>query len=127
VKARRNERLAEQIRDEVAVIVARELKDPRIGGFVTVTRVELANDLSLAKVFVSVFGTPLQAKNTIEGLRTGAGFVRRAIGQRLTIRQSPAIEFVLDKGLEHTDRVGRVLDEIAQQPKSAEDDEPAPE
>ena len=127
MKARRNERLAEQVRDEVAVIVARELKDPRIGGFVTVTRVELANDLSVAKVLVSVFGTKEQARSTLEGLKMGAGFVRRAIGQRLRIRQTPAIEFVLDKGLEHTDRVGRLLDEVAAQPKSAEDDEPAPE
>jgi ribosome-binding factor A len=112
LKPRRTERLGEQIRDEVAMIVARELKDPRIAGFVTITRVELASDLSLARVMVSVFGTPEQAKGTMTGLRAGAGFVRRAIGQRLRIRQTPAIEFVLDKGLEHSDRVGRLLDEM---------------
>jgi ribosome-binding factor A len=113
VKPRRTERLGEQIRDEVAVIVARELKDPRIGGFVTVTRVELAADLSMARVFVSVLGTPKQAEDTIKGLRAAAGFVRRAIGQRLRIRQTPAVDFVLDKGLEHADRVGQLLDEVA--------------
>ena len=127
MKPRRTERLGEQIRDEVALIVGRELKDPRIGGFVTVTRVELASDLSLAKVFVSVLGEPKQAEDTLKGLRAGAGFVRRAIGQRLRIRQTPAIEFVLDKGLEHADRVGRLLDEVARAERAAADTDPNPE
>jgi ribosome-binding factor A len=127
VKPRRTERLGEQIRDEVAVIVARELKDPRIGGFVTVTRVELAADLSMARVFVSVLGSPKQAEDTIKGLRAGAGFVRRAIGQRLRIRQTPAIEFVLDKGLEHADRVGQLLDEVAKADAAAPRGDAEPE
>lgn len=126
MKERRTERLAEQIRDEIAIIISRELKDPRIG-FVTVTRVDLASDLAVARVHVSVFGTPQQEKDSMKGLTQASGFVRRAIGQRLRIRQTPAIEFTLDKGIEHSVRVAELLDEVAKAPHSKEDDESKPE
>lgn len=108
---RRNERLAEEIREEVAAIIGRKLKDPRIG-FVTVTRVELAHDLRNAKVMVGILGGPADRAKTLEGLRKAAGFVRREIGRTIRMRYVPELIFHFDVGLDATDRVARLLDEV---------------
>ncbi|MFN8095864.1 MAG: 30S ribosome-binding factor RbfA [Vicinamibacteria bacterium] len=125
---RRPERLAEGIREEVARIVASDLKDPRLG-FVTITRVEVTHDLSHARVLVGVLGGEVEREKSLAALRSAAGFVRREIGRRLRIRIVPEIEFRYDKGIEATDRVARLLNETA--PPAAgdkgaddEDDEP---
>lgn len=108
---RRNERLAEEIREEVAAVIGRRLKDPRIG-FVTVTRVELAHDLRNAKVMVGILGGQAERAKTLEGLRKAAGFVRREIGRRIRMRYVPELIFHFDVGLDATDRVARLLDEV---------------
>jgi len=109
---RRPERLAEGIREEVARIVASDLKDPRLG-FVTITRVEVTHDLSHARVLVGVLGGEVEREKSLAALRSAAGFVRREIGRRLRIRIVPEIEFRYDKGIEATDRVARLLNETA--------------
>jgi ribosome-binding factor A len=111
VKDRRAARLAEEIREEVADIVAHRLKDPRIG-FVTITRVELSPDQTLARVLFSVLGEAADRAATLAGLSKAAGFVRRELGQRIRLRHTPEVEFVYDKGLDAADRVGRLLDEV---------------
>jgi len=113
---RRPERLAESIREEVARIVASDLKDPRLG-FVTITRVEVTHDLGHARVLVGVLGDEAERERSMSGLHRAAGFVRREIGRRLRIRIVPEIEFRYDKGIEATDRVARLLQET---PASAE-------
>jgi len=107
---RRPERLAEGIREEVARIVASDLKDPRLG-FVTITRVEVTHDLSHARVLVGVLGGEVEREKSLAALRSAAGFVRREIGRRLRIRIVPEVEFRYDKGIEATDRVARLLNE----------------
>lgn len=105
---RRAERLAEEIREEVAKIVGGELKDPRIG-FVTVTRVELTADLRTARVHVGILGDAAQREKTLGGLRQAAGFVRRELGRRIRIRHTPEVQFHYDEGLDATERVARLL------------------
>ena len=109
---RRPQRLAEEIREEVARMVASEIKDPRLG-FVTVIRVELARDLRNAKVYVGVLGSEAEREKSLTALRSAAGFVRRELGRRLRIHHSPELDFRYDKGLEATDRVARLLQEDA--------------
>ena len=109
---RRPQRLAEEVREEVARMVATELKDPRLG-FVTVVRVELAHDLRNARVYVGVLGSEAEREKSLTALRSAAGFVRRELGRRLRIHHSPQIDFRYDKGLEATDRVARLLQEDA--------------
>ena len=106
---RRTERVSEEIREEVAKIVA-ELKDPRIG-FVTITRVGLTPDLRTARVHVGVLGDAAQKEKTLAGLRQAAGFIRRGLGQRIRIRHVPELIFHYDQGLDATERVARLLDE----------------
>jgi ribosome-binding factor A len=108
--ARRPERLAEEVREEVARMIASELKDPRLG-FITVTRVEIAHDLRNAKVHVGVLGDAAERERSLAALRSAAGWVRRELGRRLRIHHSPQIEFRFDKGLDATDRVARLLEE----------------
>lgn len=108
--ARRPERLAEEVREEIARMIASELKDPRLG-FVTVTRVEIAHDLRNAKVHVGVLGDAAERERSLAALRSAAGWVRRELGRRLRIHHSPQIDFRFDKGLDATDRVARLLEE----------------
>ena len=121
MKERRAARLAEQIREQVAELIASKLKDPRIG-FVTVTRVELTSDQRLARILVGVLGEEPERKKTLEGLRQAAGFVRRELAQRMRLRFVPDVVFEYDRGIEATDRVARLLAE-AQPPSQPSEDE----
>jgi ribosome-binding factor A len=107
----RQERLADQIRIEVAEMIEGELRDPRIG-FATVTRVELSPDLRHGRVLVSVLGSEEARAETLQGLSSAAGYVRREIGRRLGLRRAPEIVFVLDRGEEELEKVQKLLDEI---------------
>jgi len=113
---RRPERLAEEIREEVARMIVSELKDPRLG-FVTVVRVELAHDLRYVRVHVGVLGSEAEREKSLTALRSAAGFVRRELGRRLRIHHTPEVDFRYDKGLEATDRVARLLQEEAERAK----------
>jgi len=125
---RRSERLGEEVREEVARIIAEGLKDPRIG-FVTVTRVDLTADLRNARVYVGVLGDQSQKDKTLAGLRQAAGFIRRELGRRIRVRHTPELEFKYDSGLDATDRVAALLEETQAAPRSedaeAEEDDEA--
>jgi ribosome-binding factor A len=109
---RRQERLAEQIRDEIAEKLALgELQDPRIG-FTTVTRVELTPDLSHARILVSVLGSEEVQLNTIAGLSSAAGYLRREITRRLRLRRSPELTFILDHGPEEALKIEGLLEKL---------------
>ena len=122
MKDRRAARVAEEIREQVAELIASKLKDPRIG-FVTVTRVELTSDQRLARILVGVLGEEADRRKTLEGLRKATGFVRRELAQRLRLRFMPEVVFEYDKGIEATDRVSRLLDEIDAHRAGTKDDE----
>lgn len=107
----RRARVAEEMREQIARLVARELKDPRIG-FVTITRVEVSADLGHAKAYVSVLGDDKQRRESLIGLKQAAGFVRREVGRRMRMRVLPDVQFVYDKGVDATDRVARLLDQV---------------
>lgn len=120
---RRTDRLAEEVREEVAQMISGELKDPRIG-FVTVTRVTVTPDLRQARIFVGVLGAERQRAATLTGLRQASGFLRRALGQRLRLRHTPELTFQYDEGLEASDRVARLLEEVrAAAPEAAESED----
>jgi ribosome-binding factor A len=83
-----------------------------------VTRVDLTPDLRYARVYVSVLGDKEQQKKTLAGLKQATGFVRREIGKRLRMRLTPEVQFLYDKGIDATDRVARLLDEVNAAPLS---------
>ena len=108
VAGRRQERLAEQIRDEVAQMLVRELKDPRLG-FTTVTRVELSSGLQHARVLISVLGGAAAQQETLAGLASASGYIRHEISHRLHLRRAPEMVFVLDRGAEASEKIEELL------------------
>ena len=107
----RAERVADQIRMEVADILMRKIKDPRVRS-VTVTDVELTNDLRIARVFVTALGTDAETKDVFTGLNKASGFVRSELGRRLTLRYLPDVVFVKDVSGPRGDRILQLLDEL---------------
>lgn len=112
----RTERLADQIRAEIAHMIQEDLNDPRIG-FATITRVDLTADLQHARVHVSVLGGEPAAKSTLEGMISAAGYVRRELGRRLRLRRTPEIEFMLDRGPEESVRLEGLMQQLHEQDK----------
>ena len=111
VAGRRQERLAGEIRDEVAQMLVRELKDPRLK-FTTVTRVELSSGLQHARVLISVLGDAEAQHATLEGLVSASGYIRHEISHRLRLRRAPEMVFVLDRGAEATEKIEVLLRKI---------------
>jgi ribosome-binding factor A len=109
--SQRTDRLDSQIRAELMELLQREVKDPRIG-FVTVTRVETARDLGSARVWVSVLGTAEEQQAALKGLTDAAPWLRRQLGERLTVRHVPQLVIRHDDSIEAGDRVLRLLREI---------------
>ncbi len=107
----RPERVGELIRQSVAAFLTGNARDPRIG-FVTVTGVEVSPDLSHARVRVSVMGDEADKAKTLEGLASAARFLRAQLARELHLRTSPELRFELDRGLEHAQRIDRVLKEL---------------
>ena len=116
----RQERVAEQIRIEIAGILQRDLKDPRVG-LATCTRVQVSGDLKVAKIYVSVLGTPEEQKRAMAVLDGASGFVRRLLGQRLALRVSPELRFTFDPSVEYGIRLERLIEETR---GNAPDDSP---
>ena len=118
----RVEKLQELMKQEISDIIFHELKDPRIG-FVTVTSVACTEDLREAKVYVSVMGDEKKARDTLYGLNSSLGFVRREIGRRIRLRFTPEISFALDTSLNYSDHIQRLLNEIhEEQPNEKKED-----
>ena len=95
----RKDRLEELIKRIVSEIILRELKDPRIG-FITVTGVELNKDYTEAKIGVSILGTSVDVRKSMEGIRSSSGYVQKLLGKELKIRNLPRVYFYLDKSVE---------------------------
>lgn len=107
----RQKRVAERLRAEISDLLQRELKDPRLN-LVTVTRVTIDRELAQADIYVSTLGDKAQRREMLEGLRSAAGFIRREIGHRLQLRNTPNLVFHWDPGLENLENISRLLDEI---------------
>ncbi|NHN28337.1 30S ribosome-binding factor RbfA [Paenibacillus agricola] len=104
-------RVGEQIKKELSQIIQSELKDPRIG-FITVTGVELTNDLSQAKVFLSVLGTDEQKVETLKVLSRSSGFIRSEIAKRVRLRKVPDLIFGLDSSIDYGSHIEKILGQL---------------
>ena len=107
----RIERIAEQFREEVSQILATEVADPDVG-LVTVTRVKVTPDLSLARVYWTLLGDAAERKRTTKALQRAAPFVRHVLATRITLRRVPEVAFQYDEGLAAHQRVEELLHEI---------------
>lgn len=108
--SRRTERINELLRQEISNLLQREFKDPRVGGLVSITEVDVSPDLRQAKVYVSVLGTEEERVSTLEALGAGAAFLQRELRRRLSIRRMPELTFMRDESLERGARILSLLD-----------------
>lgn len=109
---KRSQRVAELIGQEISQMLLKEIKDPRIG-FVTLTKVELSDDLRMAKVYVSLLqGDEPNREKTLKGLNSAARFIRGTLTRRLNLRYAPEIVFKDDRSLENVFRVAQLLETL---------------
>lgn len=108
---RRQERVADLIRDEVSLIIQHEMNDPRLG-MVSITHVEMSPDLRYARLFVSIYGTDEEQRSSLVALNNASGFIRRTLAPRLRMRTIPEISFQLDRSMAHAESIARILREL---------------
>jgi ribosome-binding factor A len=103
--------VGEQIRSELALLIAREVHDPGIG-FITITRVQVTPDLQQARVFYTALGDDKSRANTARALGRAATFLRRQIGSRLRLKRTPELLFQYDESIAGQDRIEQLLNEL---------------
>jgi len=94
----------------LAELIAREVKDPRVGS-VTITAVSLTSDLSLARVYFVPFASQQSVDEVKEGLTRASGFLRGEVGRRLRLRNAPRLEFLFDESLDRAERLTKLIDQ----------------
>ena len=108
VASYRMRRINEALKEIIGTALTKELKDPRIG-FVTLTGIDTAPDLSRARVFLSVYGKQAEKDATLEGLRAAGPYLQRLIGDELHLRRTPTLEFVYDASVDQGMRIQAIL------------------
>ena len=109
--SQRIDRIDELLREEISVLLSREVADPAVG-FVTVTRVETSPDLAHARVWVSLIGQPSERASTLAALRRAMPFVRHLLGGRVRLRRIPELHVEVDESVERGTRVLQLLHEL---------------
>lgn len=116
---KRSVRVADRLRKELSQIIARELRDPRLDDII-ITRVEMPEDLSLARIFVRLVtgaGAPETRKQVLSGLVAAAGRLRKSVGERVGLRRTPELRFYWDDGVDASEHIEKLLSEIEQERK----------
>ena len=119
---KRLSRIAEEIKRVVSQLIQREIKDPRISPLTSITKVEVTNDLSYAKIYISVMGNDEDKENTLTGLKSAKGFIRREIGNRIDLRHAPEPVFYLDESIEQSLYISKLIDEVNREDKDKRGD-----
>ncbi|MCQ2453836.1 MAG: 30S ribosome-binding factor RbfA [Clostridia bacterium] len=110
--------ISEEVRRETDKIIREDMHDPRLGGTYCITRAEVTRDLRYAKMYISILEED-KAKGVMEALKSGAGFIRRELTHRMSLRYTPELQFVRDQNIEYGVHIAAVLREIA--PKEEND------
>ncbi len=108
----KNSRMAEDIKREMTAIL-RELKDPRIDKMLTIVRTDLSGDMSSCKIYVSSFAGMEKTLESVKGLKSAEGFIRRELFHRLKMRKSPELTFVADNSIERSAEISRKLSQLS--------------
>ena len=119
----KNTRINGEVMKELSTIIRGEIKDPRIHMMTSVTAVEVAPDLKTCKAYISVLGSEEEKKNTIIGLRSAEGYIRRQLAKGLNLRNTPEIQFILDQSIEYGVNMSRLIDEVSKQSQGKVEDD----
>ena len=104
-------RVDEELRKEISQVINYELKNPDVTGMVSVTKVKVTPDLKYAKVYVSVLNSK-NLKQTIQGLKDSAGFIRSRVAKTINLRITPELIFEIDDSLEYGEKIEKILKEL---------------
>lgn len=104
-------RISEEFKREISNVISNEIRDPRIAKFTSVTSVDVTKDLRYAKVYISVLGDEKAREDTLAGLRSAAGFIRREMGRRIKLRYTPEVIFESDRSIEQGIYMSHLIEE----------------
>ena len=110
--SRRLDRVNELLRAELSTLLIRQIKDPRLQGVISITRVETSPDMRTAKVFLSVMGDPDTRQSALEGIQSAATFLRRELRPRLVLHHTPFLKFTLDQSMEDANQLLQIMNDI---------------
>ena len=114
MEGKRSDRVADSIRKEISEMLVKTIKDPRIG-FITITRVTVSEDCRLAKVYYSVVGTPEQKRQSMEGMNSAKGYIRRELGHRMKLKYTPELVFQFDPSIEYAIHMGELIHHLQEE------------
>ena len=107
----KNSRINEEVHRELSNIIRGEIKDPRIHPMTSVVAVEVAPDLKTCKAYISVLGDEEAQKDTLAGLRSAEGYIRRALAKNINLRNTPEVKFIMDQSIAYGVRMSKLIDE----------------
>jgi ribosome-binding factor A len=110
--SRRTDRVSGLLREEISRLMIEQLNDPRLTGLVTIARAEVSADLQHATIAITVIGDEQQRDDALQALRAASGFLRKSLGQRLSMKRTPALRFELDEIIKRGDNVLALLDSL---------------
>lgn len=121
----KNTRINGEVRRELSNIIRGGVKDPRIHPMTSVVEVEVAPDLKSAKAYISVLGDEKSQQDTLAGLKSAEGYIRRALAKSINLRNTPEIRFILDQSIEYGVNMSKLIDDVnksSREDKGDEDD-----
>jgi ribosome-binding factor A len=121
MEGKRSERVADLVRKEISEMLVRTVKDPRIG-FVTITRVTVTDDCRSARIYYSVVGSPDEREQSLEGLNSAKGYIRRELGHRMKLKYTPEIVFQFDPSVEYAVHMGELIHHLQEEREKKEGD-----
>ena len=110
--SRRTDRINEQLREEISMLLTRSIKDPRLNGVISITRVVSSNDLRSARAYVSVMGNDQTKQEALAGIRSAASFLRRELRDRINLKHTPFLTYELDDSMEAADQLIRLMNQV---------------
>ncbi len=114
----KNTRINGEVQKELSAVIRSEIKDPRIHPMTSVMAVEVAPDLKTCKAYISVLGTKEAKENTIRGLKSAEGYIRRQLAKNLNLRNTPEIRFILDESIEYGVHMSKMIDDVTSRDSS---------
>ena len=108
----KNTRINGEVLKELSNIISSEIKDPRINPMTSVVSVEVAPDLKTCKAYISVLGDEKSQQDTIAGLKSAEGYIRRELARTVNLRNTPEIKFILDQSIEYGINMSKLIDEV---------------
>ena len=122
MSSRRTKRISEAVKKEVSNIVLNDLNDPRVS-FVTVTKVEISNDLKKAKIFVSILGNETTQETSLYGIKSARSFIQGKVARRLNIKYSPILSFHIDDSIKKMAHLDRLIAGVSDDEKTEYNDD----